>query len=96
VPKIQWQSGPRQRWKLLRITCGRFKPLSDWWGEMTDDNFTVSREQAREIFKALAGIGNLVKNLGSKSGNAAEVYAIMQNLAVIQANLVGMPRENSN
>ena len=63
---------------------------------MTDNNFTVSSEQAREIFKALAGIGNLVKNLGSKSGNAAEVYAIMQNLAVIQANLVGMPRENSN
>jgi hypothetical protein len=63
---------------------------------MTDNNFTVSRKQASEIFKALDGIGNLVKGLASKSGNAAEVYAIMSNLAVIQANLTGMPRVNSN
>jgi hypothetical protein len=63
---------------------------------MTDNNFTVSREQAREIFKALAGISNLVKGLASKTGNAAEAYAIMSNLAVIQANLTGMPRVNPN
>ena len=63
---------------------------------MTDNNFTVSREQAREIFKALGGIGNLVKGLASKPENAAQVYAIMSNLAVIQANLTGMPRVNSN
>ncbi len=63
---------------------------------MTDNNFTVSRAQASEVFKALAGIGNLVKGLASKTGNVAEAYAIMQNLAVIQANLTGMPRVNSN
>jgi hypothetical protein len=63
---------------------------------MTDNNFSVSREQAREIFKAVAGISNLVKGLASKTGNAAEAYAIMSNLAVIQANLIGMPRANPN
>ena len=63
---------------------------------MTDNHFTVSHEQAREIFKALGGIGNLVKGLASKPENAAQAYAIMSNLEVIQANLVGMPRVNSN
>jgi hypothetical protein len=63
---------------------------------MTDDNVTLSREQVREIFKALNGIGNLVKNVVSKPGNAAVVYGIMSNIAVIQANLSGMTRINSN
>jgi hypothetical protein len=63
---------------------------------MTDTNFTVSHEQAREMFRALHGIDNLMKGLASKPGNAAEVYAIMSNLAVIQANLTGMPRAHSN
>ncbi len=63
---------------------------------LTDDSFTVSREQAKEIFRALHGINNLLKGLVPKSGNAAELYAIMSNLAVIQANLTGMPRVNSN
>ena len=63
---------------------------------MTDNTFTVSREQAREIFKALGGISNLVKGLASKSGNAAEAYAIISNLAVIQVNLTGMPRVSPN
>jgi len=63
---------------------------------MTDNNFTVSRGQASEIFKALAGIGNLARGLASRTGNTTEVYAIMQNLVVIQTNLTGMPRANSN
>jgi hypothetical protein len=65
-------------------------------GEMTDNNFTVSREQAREIFNALNGIGELLKTLPSKPENAAVMYAIMSNLTVIQTNLTGMPRVNSN
>ena len=56
---------------------------------MTDDNVTLSHEQVIEICNALRGIGNLVKGLASKSGNALETYAIMSNLAVIQANLSG-------
>jgi len=63
---------------------------------MTDDTVTLSREQVSEMLKALNGIGNLLKRLASKSGNAPEVYAIMSNLAVIQTNLSGMPRVNSN
>jgi hypothetical protein len=63
---------------------------------MTDDNVRLSREQVTEIFQAIRGIGNLVKGLTPKSGNAAELYAIMSNLAVIQANLAGSPRASSN
>lgn len=63
---------------------------------MTGDSFTVSRQQADEIFKALRGIRNLVEGLASKPGNAAQVYAIMSNLAAIQMNLTGMPRVNPN
>ena len=63
---------------------------------MTDDTFTVSREQAREIFKALHGTNNLLKDLVPKSKNAAELYAIMSNLAVVQANLTRMPRANAH
>jgi len=56
----------------------------------------MSREQMSEILKALDGIGNLVKGLRPKSGNAAELYAIMSNIAVIRANVIGMPRVSSN
>ena len=63
---------------------------------MMDDSVTMSREQVREILKALYGIGNLIKGLTSKSGKAAELYAIMSNIAVIQATLTGMPRASSN
>jgi hypothetical protein len=65
-------------------------------GDMTDNNVTMSREQVSEILKALDGIGNLVKGLTPKSGNAAELYAIMSNIAVIQANVTGTPRVRSN
>jgi hypothetical protein len=64
-------------------------------GEMTD-NITVSCEQAREIFKALNGIGELLKTLPSKPENAAVMYAIMSNVTVIHTNLIGIPRVNSN
>ena len=63
---------------------------------MTEDNVTMSREQVREILKALDGIGTLVKGLTPKSGNAAELYAIMSNIAVIRANVIGIPRVSSN
>jgi hypothetical protein len=63
---------------------------------MAAHNVTLTREQVRDIFKALDGISNLLKNVVSKPGNAAEVYAIMSNIAVIQANLAGMPRVHSN
>jgi hypothetical protein len=63
---------------------------------MTDDAVTLNPEQVSDIFKALRGISNLVKNLVSKPGNAAEGYAIMSNIAVIEATLTGMPRVSSN
>jgi hypothetical protein len=60
------------------------------------DNVTLNREQIGDIFKALTGIGNLVKGLVPKSGNPAELYAVMSNIAVIQTTLTGTPRVNSN
>jgi hypothetical protein len=60
------------------------------------NSVTLSREQVQEISNALRGIGNLANGLTPKSGNVAELYAVMSNLAVIQANLAGMPRANSN
>jgi hypothetical protein len=63
---------------------------------MADNNLTLTHEQVRDIFNALDGISHLIKNVVSKPGNAAEVYAIMSNIAVIQATLAGMPRVNSN
>ena len=60
------------------------------------DTITVSHAQAREIFKAIDGIGELLKALPSKPENATVTYATMSNLTVIQMNLTGMPRVNSN
>ncbi len=60
------------------------------------NNVTLTRKQVTEILKALNGIGNLVKGFAPKSGNAAELYAVMSNIAVIQANLTGMPRVSFN
>ena len=60
------------------------------------DSITVSREQASQIFRALNGIGELLKTLPSKPENAAVMYAIMSNVAVIHTNLIGMPRISSN
>jgi hypothetical protein len=60
------------------------------------DSITVSREQATQIFKALNGIGELLKTLPSKPENAGVMYAIMSNIAVIQTNLIGIPRVSSN
>ena len=50
---------------------------------------TVSQEQAEEIFKALNGIGALLKRLPCRPEDAGFKYAIMSNLAVIQATLSG-------
>jgi len=63
---------------------------------VTAYNVTLSREQVKDILKALDGIGSLLKNVVSKPGNAAEVYGIMSNIAVIQANLTRIPRATSN
>ena len=60
------------------------------------DNVMLSREQVNDIFKALTGIGNLLKGLVPKSGNPAELYGIMSNIALIQTTLAGMSRANSN
>ena len=60
------------------------------------DSITVSREQATQIFKALNGIGELLKTLPSKPENAGVLYAIMSNIALIQTNLIGIPRVSSN
>jgi hypothetical protein len=64
-------------------------------GTMTN-NIILSRQQARDIFKAINGIGQLLKALPAGTENVAVLYAIMSNLAVIQASLVGLPRVSSN
>ena len=61
-----------------------------------DDNVTLSGEQVREIFQALHGIGHLMKGFAPKSGNAAELYAVMSNIAAIRMNLTGGTRSTSN
>jgi hypothetical protein len=63
---------------------------------MMDDGVRLTNEQVIEIRNALRGIGNLVKGLMPKSGNAAELYAIMSNIAVIQTTIAGLPRATSN
>ena len=63
---------------------------------MREDDVTLRREQVGEIFRALDGIGNLVNNLVSTPVNAADTYAIISNIAVIQATLSGLPRVHSN
>ena len=60
------------------------------------NNITVSHEQAQEIFKAINGIGELLKRLSSKPEDAPVKYAIISNLSVIQMTLTGMPRASSN
>ena len=60
------------------------------------NSLSVSHEQAKEIFKALNGIGELLKRLPSKPEDAPVKYTIMSNLTVIQMNLTGMPRASSN
>ena len=60
------------------------------------NSITVSHDQAKEIFKAINGIGELLKRLPSKPEDARVKYAIMSNLTVIQTNLTGVPRAPSN
>lgn len=60
------------------------------------NDITVSQEQAKEIFKAINGIGELLKRLPSKPEDAPVKYAIMSNLSVIQMTLTGMLRASSN
>ena len=60
------------------------------------NGISVSPEQAKEIFKAINGIGELLKRLPSNPESAPVKYAIMSNLTVIHMNLAGMPRVGSN
>jgi len=60
------------------------------------DEFIVRREQADEIFRAISGIGELLKRLPARPEDAAVKYAITSNLAVIRMNLAGIPRTHSN
>jgi hypothetical protein len=64
------------------------------------DHITLTREQATEIFKAINGISGILKTMPLPPENAAAMhgimYGIMSNLAVIQTNLVGIPRVTSN
>ena len=56
----------------------------------------LSRDEAREIFKALNGINELLKALPSGPEKAPVKYAIMSNLFVIRMTLSGVPRVNPN
>jgi hypothetical protein len=60
------------------------------------NNITVSHEQVSEIFKAMSGIGELLKHLPSRPEDAFVKYAIMSNLDAIRMNLAGIPRDSSN
>ena len=60
------------------------------------NDITVSHEQAKAIFKAINGIGELLKRLPSRPEDAPVKYAIMSNLSLIQMNLTGMPRVSSH
>jgi hypothetical protein len=51
------------------------------------DAVTLTDHQVKQIADALNGITNLVKGHLPKSGNAAELYALMSNVAVIQTIL---------
>ena len=59
-------------------------------------DITVSQKQTREIFKAINGIGELLKQLPPTPEDAPVKYAIMSNLSVIQITLTEMPRASSN
>ena len=87
---------PRLMPDVSRINTTKNKSIQIEYGDTMRDDITVSGEQATQIFKALNGIGELLKALPSKPENAAVMYAIMSNVAIIQSNLTGMPRVSSN
>jgi len=60
------------------------------------NGITVSHEQAKEIFKAINGIGELLKRLPTKPEDAPVKHGIMSNLTLIQMILTGIPRTSSN
>jgi hypothetical protein len=60
------------------------------------NSINVTHEQAKEILKAIDGIGELLKRLPFKPEDASVKYAIMSNLAVIRMNLTGRPSASSN
>lgn len=60
------------------------------------DNVTLTRDQVSDMLKALNGISNLLKGLTPRSGNSAELYAVMSNIAVIQTALIGNASASAN
>jgi hypothetical protein len=60
------------------------------------NSISVSHDQTKEIFKAMNGIGELLKRLPSKPEDVSRKYAIMSNLTVIRMSLTGMPQASSN
>ena len=60
------------------------------------NEITVTHEQAKEILKAINGIGELLERLPTRPEDAAVKHAIISNLSVIQMNLTGMPLAGSN
>jgi hypothetical protein len=59
-------------------------------------DITISHEQVQDIFKAVSGIGELLKKLPSKPEHAGTVYGVMSNLTVIESNLTGVPPVTPN
>lgn len=60
------------------------------------NDITLSHQQATEIFRAISGIGELLKRLPTKPEDAPMKYAIVSNLSVIQMNLTRKPLASSN
>ena len=61
-----------------------------------DDDVRLSREQVKEILRALAGIANVVNGFATKSGHAMEFYAVMSNITSIKAIVAGIPKTSAN
>lgn len=62
---------------------------------MTDGEFVLSRDQRDEIMKAVRAIERQVKEISGKPQWQA-LYVIGTNLAIIQTNLLNLPRASSN
>jgi hypothetical protein len=62
---------------------------------MTDGEFVLSRDQRDEIMKAVKAIERQLKEIGAKP-DWRRLYVIANNLAVIQANVMNLPRATSN
>ena len=62
---------------------------------MSVGEFVLSREQRDEIMRALKAIERQLKDMGGRPGWQA-LYVIDTNLAIIQTNVLNLPRANPN